>query len=546
MNNYITEENRKEIGLKYILQKLPTQTPYGKEVKENINPYLSDKIQDLRKTLRDLGIFLQEIEKDYQLLRGLKNHLGEFKDIRGSFYRARSGELLSEVELFEAKKQMMAMEKLRKFLLRYPLKIEDFHLLSVAEVVKILDPENTGVETFYIYDVYSEKLTILRKEKKEIEEAASYYNKKIKEELYQETGIKPKINGEMIVLKENETQLEKLLNCTKVYQTAENDKQFIFKIKPSKELKKLQEELDNLKLLEEEEEFKIRQILSRTIGNNANSILINIENIGKIDFIMGKAILALQMKATEPAIVDHPFIDIEEGRHVVIEEKLNGQGTKYTPIDIILQKGVTLITGANMGGKTITLKMIALITAMAQLGFYVPAKKAVIGPVAFIYYSSGDQQSEEKGLSTFGGEIEGLKYAVEKAENEGLILIDELARGTNPLEGYGISRGVMQYLKKKPSISVITTHFDGLSSIEGIKHLQVVGLKNAPKEALKEELQKSKGYKGVLEKHMDYRLEENQKDESTPKDAIMIARLMGLKEEIIEEAQKSIKEREGQ
>lgn len=546
MNNYISEETAREVGLKYILQKLPTQTPYGKEVKENINPYLSNKIQDLRKSLRDLGIFLQEVEKDYQLLRGLKNHLGEFKDIRGSFYRARGGELLSEVELFEIKRHMMAMERLRRFLLRYPLKIEKFYLLNMIEIVKILDPEGTGVETFYIYDAYSEKLTSIRKRKKEVEEKISYYNRSMKEEIYQETGLKPKINGEVVVLRENEKQLEKLLDCTKVYQTAENVKQLIFKIKPSKKLKELQEELEDIKLLEEEEEFKIRQMLSKTIGNNADDILKNIENIGKIDFIMGKAVLALQMKATEPEILDDAFIDIKGGRYAPIEEKLNKQGIKYTAVDVTLQKGVTLITGANMGGKTVTLKMIALITAMAQLGLYVPAKKAVIGPVSFIYYSSGDQQSEEKGLSTFGGEIEGLKYAVEKAEEEGLILIDELARGTNPLEGYGISRGVLQYLKKKPSISVITTHFDGLSNVEGIKNLQVVGLKNVSKEALREELQKAKGFKGLLEKHMDYRLEEKQIGENTPKDAIMIAKLMGLKEEIIEEAQKSIKEREGQ
>lgn len=542
----MTEENAREIGLKYLLMKLPTQTPYGKEVKENMNPYLPNNIQDLRKALRDLRIFLQQVQKDYLLLRGIKNHLGDFKDIRGSFYRAQEGEVLTEVEFFEIKKQLMTMEKLRKFLLSYAIDIEDFYLLSMEEVVKILDPEDTGVATFYIYDDYSKELKDLRKKKREMEEVIFSINRKNKEKIFTETGVKPKINGEIVVLKEKEEQLKKLLDCENVYQTAESFSQVIFKMKPTTELMKLQEEMDHLKLLEEEEEFRIRQMLSKIIGDNAKAILKNIEHIGKIDFVMGKAILALQMKAVEPEIVEEPYLHFQEGRHVIVEEKLNSQGIKYMPVDITLQKGVTLITGANMGGKTITLKMIALLTAMAQLGLYVPAKKAIVGPVSFIYYSSGDQQSEEKGLSTFGAEIEGLKHIIDRAEEEGLILIDELARGTNPLEGYSISKGVLEYLKNKPSISVVTTHFDGLNRIKGIKHLQVVGLKNLSVESLKEELQNTRGYKGVLEKFMDYRLEEMKEEVNGPKDAIMIAKLMGLKDEIIEEAQKSLKEREGQ
>ncbi|SES93956.1 MutS domain V [Natronincola peptidivorans] len=546
MYNYITEENAKEIGLKHILQKLPTQTPYGKEVKENINPYLSDRIKDLRKTLRDLGIFLEVVEKDYQVLRGLNNHLGEFIDIKSSFYRARNHEILNEVELFEIKNQIMAMEKLRKFLRRSPIAIEVFQLLSMEKIEQLLDPENTGVETFYIYDVYSEELTNIRRKKRELEEKITYLNKKIKEEIEEEIGIKPKLNGEILVQRENEQQIEKLGNSKRVHQIAENIKFFIYKIKPSKELKILETELEDIKLLEEEEEFKIRQMLSETIGESANDIVRNIDAIGQMDFIMGKAILALQMKAVKPKIVEEPMLRVKDGRHAVIEEKLKRQGSSYTPVDVSLEKGITLITGANMGGKTITLKMMALITAMAQLGFYVPAKEAIISPVSFVYFSSGDQQSEENGLSTFGAEIEGLKVVIEKADDAGLILIDELARGTNPLEGYGISRGVLEYLKNKPSISVVTTHFDGLSNIEGIKHLQVVGLKNVPVETLKEQLQVSKDYKGVLEKYMDYRLEEKKEEEVSPKDAIMIAKLMGLKEEIIEEASKSIREREEQ
>ncbi|MCC5912095.1 MAG: DNA mismatch repair protein MutS [Clostridiaceae bacterium] len=545
MNKFITTEIQEEIGLKQVLQKLPVQSPYGKDAKENIKPYLMEDLEALKGILTDLRVFLKTMEQDSQLTRGLKRILGELKDIKGSIYRAKAGEILSEVEFFEIKKQMIAMEKLRKFILNYKMQIAYFKLAPMKEIVKVLDPEETGMETFYIYDVYSEVLIDIRKQKRQTENIIHQKNKILKEEVYKKTGVKPKLNGEIIVLKEDQQLLEKFVDYDKVYQTAENFRSFIFKVKPSEDLKTMKAQIEDLKQLEEEEEFKIRKRLSKTIGNHAEAILNNIDFIGKIDFTMGKAILALQTKAVEPQIVDYPKVAIKGGRHVVVEEKLKCQGSDYTPIDVNLDRGVTLITGANMGGKTITLKMMALLTAMTQLGLYPPAEEVILGPVAFIYFSSGDQQSAENGLSTFGAEIQGLKEVIERAEDTGLILIDELARGTNPIEGYGISKGVIQYLKKKPSLTVITTHFDGLGAIEAIHHLQVVGLKNVSLEILRKELEDKRNHKGLLEKHMDYRLEEKRGEATAPKDAIMVAKLMGLTEEILTEAKKAIGEREG-
>ncbi len=85
---------------------------------------------------------------------------------------------------------------------------------------------------------------------------------------------------------------------------------------------------------------------------------------------------------------------------------------------------------------------------MAQYGLMVPAKKMKLGLNQFIKTSIGDLQSTDQGLSTFGGEIQLISKAIEKSHERGLILIDELARGTNPEEGYAISKAIVEYLKK--------------------------------------------------------------------------------------------------
>ncbi len=152
----------------------------------------------------------------------------------------------------------------------------------------------------------------------------------------------------------------------------------------------------------------------------------------------------------KPKITKEHSIKIVEGRHLKVEEFLKTKGLKFTPISIELREGVSCITGANMGGKTVSLKLVGLLTVMAQYGLMVPAKEMILGLNQFIKTSIGDPQSTDKGLSTFGGgEIRLIQQAIERSQEKGLILIDELARGTNPEEGYAISKAIVEYLRDK-------------------------------------------------------------------------------------------------
>ena len=113
---------------------------------------------------------------------------------------------------------------------------------------------------------------------------------------------------------------------------------------------------------------------------------------------------------------------------------MKGKHIEYVPIDLNLNKNVVCITGANMGGKTVTLRMTGQIAAMASFGMFVPCEYAKLCLFEHIFISAGDDQSIEKGLSTFGAEIVNLKEAIKNSDRRSLILIDELAGGTNPKE----------------------------------------------------------------------------------------------------------------
>ena len=187
-----------------------------------------------------------------------------------------------------------------------------------------------------------------------------------------------------------------------------------------------------------------------------------------------------------------------------------------------------------MGGKTVTLKTIVLNLMLSQCGFFVFAEEAVFPMLDFIYFISDDMQSISKGLSTFGAEIIKLKQVVECVKRgDGFVALDEFARGTNPKEGYYLVKSLAEYLNKFGSISLISTHYDGVAG-ENMEHYQVIGLKNLDFEALKHKIDLNKRHSvEIIQEHMNYKLEKVCSKDEVPKDALNISILLGLENEIV-------------
>ncbi|SCY99898.1 lysine 5,6-aminomutase reactivase ATPase KamC [Alkaliphilus peptidifermentans] len=542
MKNYFIDSTLiKSVGLDELLHKLPVISPYGRGAKKALSPISAKDYEKLSNTLDDFTFFKEVMDSNKLLLSDLKKNLMQYKDLSGTFVRIQRGEVLDEVELFEIKGQIFDVIQLKAIISKSMLKnLKIINLKTMSRLLTLLDPDDIGMKTFYLYDSYKPQLKEIRLLRKKLEADINFEDKSIKEKISKELGIKLKSNGEISVYKEDNELLQRLTNRQEVYLSNEGINNYSFRIKKTQYIEELIVELEEIKLVEEDLEFQVREELTEEIKKYIKDIIDNTRAIGQLDLLIGKYIFNMKINGVKPRLVKGHFIEIKEGRHVIVEDLLRGKGSEYTPIDIKLSQGVTLITGANMGGKTVTLKLIALIMIMAQMGLYVPAKEAVIGPVDFLHLSIGDHQSIEAGLSSFGAEIRTLNKVLARAGEGGLILMDELARGTNPKEGYGISKGIIEYLKTQNSISVITSHFDGLCEIEGITHLQVMGLKRDEIELNDNMYKEGKYVEGFLEKHMDYRLIAVKGSKEVPKDAIFIAQLMGLREDIIKEAEKAI------
>jgi len=339
------------------------------------------------------------------------------------------------------------------------------------------------------------------------------------------------------------TSAEQIKMIREIPELAQSDEDYVsvtFSIKNTEEIDALLRDMDKALEMIEEQELIVRETLSGEIGGYSKELLDNCEKIGELDIAVSKAVYALKSNCTTPEIVEEHVIEITEGRHLQVEELLNSKNRDYCPISITLSDGVTCITGANMGGKTVSLKLVGLVSLLAQNAFFVPCQKAVIGLSNYMQILIGDNQSLERGLSSFGSEMEVLKEILDNRKDRSLFLIDEIASGTNPLEGFALTKSLVVYLKDKPYISLITTHFDSVAEGGDVNNMQVVGLANADFDKLDREIRYSEKREriNIISKYMDYRLDQVTKDKKVPKDALNIAKMLGINEEIIENAKK--------
>lgn len=540
---FISSETAKNLDLDFIFDKITVYTPYGEAHKKAMKPYMSQDKRELMEEFDRIEKIRGLIERQRYDFVEMRNYFKNIKDLRLTFERVDQGEILSTTELFEIKIFLSILKKLDITLRKLKWDIpEDVRPIVIPCLEKLFDPGESGTNTFYIYDEYSKELMAIRREIRDVDKEINRERKKLRDRVEEDLNIKLRPNGEITVNKDN----DKVINILKAYKfltySLETYMNITFKTINTLDIDNFSQRLEELKALEEAEEFKVRRDLSEEIKKYINIIEKNINAIGKLDLLVAKGYHAIGFKGVKPEITDTNSISIINGRNIKVENSLRKDGREFTPITVEMDRGVTCITGANMGGKTVSLKTVGLLLAMAQYGMFVPAEKMKFSIKEFIFFSVGDIQSTDMGLSTFGGEILKIKEAIKDSNRKGLILIDELARGTNPKEGYALSKAIINYLKNKETITIITTHFDGLADDGEVRHLQVRGLSIEDFHQISKTIREEKQGIDMLHYYMDYRLREIKDIKEVPKDAINISRLMGLEESILEDAE-SILER---
>ena len=233
---------------------------------------------------------------------------------------------------------------------------------------------------------------------------------------------------------------------------------------------------NKLRGLRIEERYEIERILAelaRMVGERTEAIERNVDILAQIDLVHAKATLAEGMNASPPEIVAEARIVIRSGRHPLLTGKAVPQSIELSP-----QQRIIIISGPNMGGKTVALKMVGLFVSLAYCGMHIPgAPPTIIGAIDRIFADVGDQQSIVENISTFAAHLRAMGEILDASNERALVLVDEIGGGTEPSAGAALATAMIERLLERRALVIVTTHATELKlfahSAEGVINASV-------------------------------------------------------------------------
>ncbi|ANE41209.1 DNA mismatch repair protein MutS [Fervidobacterium ngatamarikiense] len=473
------EDFERLTGFEYIKSRLNPKTHMGQKYFKHIQPLNYERILE---HFDDTAFVVRLIEREDKLIADVEHDLECILDVSRTIEKITNNEILDEIELFELKNFVLVAQEIRNKTQQVFSNHERVSLPDLEAVIDLLDPEHLRLPTFYIYDVYDERLSQIRKKKREILQLQ-------------------KKNAKDDNLKESESIEDVVLQLTEQERSVENE---------------------------------VLERLSKKLWEFAPLLEEAIQKIRYLDIILAKAKLAIELELSKPILYSKAHelqnIQITGMFNPQLKDELAKRGKTYQPVDVTIKRGVTVIVGANMSGKSVVLRTVALIQYMALLGFFVPAKRAELPFLELIALVTEDFQRPLSGLSSFASEITLIDSAYRYSQNtSALILIDEPARTTNPYEGTAIVNALVECFEKTKNFVVIVTHFD---DVECHTRFRVKGLKE---DALKN-IQSVNDINDIQEL-MDYQLIPDD-GKTVPKEAIRVMDLLGVSKDIVSQALK--------
>lgn len=417
-------------------------------------------LESIRESLSDIHDFERILTRivygtaNAREIRALGNDLEKLPHVKSNLKTAK-GRLMCEIN-----EQMETLED----------------VLDLIDRAILEEPANSVREGGMIKTTYNEEL----KELTEIVNGGKEFLTKIEEEEKQKTNIKKlkigynRVFGYYIEVPNSYKSMVPESYIRK--QTLANGERYI-----TGELKELETKMLGAQERIYRLEYELFTEVREKIASQQERIKKTAESIAKLDVFSSLAYVALQNGYARPIVNETDRICIKDGRHPVVEKFL--KESPFVPNDTLLDCGenrTVIITGPNMAGKSTYMRQVALITIMAQIGSFVPAKSAELGIVDRIFTRIGAADDLSMGQSTFMTEMNEVSYILKNATSASLIILDEIGRGTSTYDGMSIARAVLEYITNKKKIGAKTlfaTHYHELTelenSLDGVKNFNI-------------------------------------------------------------------------
>ena len=509
----MNEKALKTLEFYKIIEQLTTyaSTPLGKDMCKKLAPM--DDLTSIRRAQKETSDALSRI-----LQRGSISFSGA-RDIRDSLLRLQVGASLGIVELLNISSLLKTASRAKSYGRRENDEETQDSLDERFQGIEPLTPLQHEIERCIISEeeIADDASPALRSIRRSMRAASDKIHTQLNSivnssrSLLQDAVITMR-NGRYCVpvKQENKSQIPGMIHD----QSSSGSTVFV---EPMAVIK-LNNEIRELEIKEQKEIEAILARLSNEAAQYMEQLKYDLEILSELDFIFAKATLSRQYSGSEPVFNTRGYIRIKKGRHPLLPKQ------KVVPIDIWLGDtfDLLIVTGPNTGGKTVSLKTVGLFTLMGQAGLHIPAfDGSELAVFSEVYADIGDEQSIEQSLSTFSSHMTNIVKILDKADDQSLVLFDELGAGTDPTEGAALAIAILSFLHNMKVRTMATTHYSELK----IFALSTEGVENASCEFDVETLRPT------------YRLLIGIPGKSN---AFAISQKLGLPEFIIDEAKKHI------
>ncbi len=280
-------------------------------------------------------------------------------------------------------------------------------------------------------------------------------------------------------------------------------------------------------------EEAVRRALTQAVREHAAALSTATDAFGEVDVLVAAARFTRMHGCRVAAIAAEPAVQFSDARFLPLELELEKQGRDFTPISIAVD-GVAVLTGPNMGGKSVCLRTCGFILTCAAFGVPVPASRATVGLFSELGWLGVGADDDGGGLlSTFAREVLRLRDLLERGRRPVFVLLDEFARTTTPREGKALLVAVLKHFQAGGARALCATHLGGVAGAAAVRHFAVRGLRGIPNRPVAADLHQALE---SLAASMDYTIEEVTDETAARSDAIALAALLGLSDDVIANA----------
>jgi DNA mismatch repair protein MutS2 len=510
-------------------------------VKSRVRSKHPGQEEELKQEHKAVASLLDASKTHPDVFSRLDRVLGTLKDPFHAINLLHEEKTLTPPEVFVLAHLAYSVGRVRTIMAELPVACPERTVPPPLEMVEArLFPGFAGQPVFYVSDSYLPELSRVRAERKAKERL--WRAEMTKEAIAAERvlGRRPGLREEVAIRKTNAAAIEEARLMPELGETRETLTHVHFRLKATREALRLEREMSRLRQKETALEGEVLGVLSAELRERRAELEKAAWALGELDYLLRKVELALKWGACVPVIRREAGPLVLEGAfHPRVREDVEGRGGRYQPLSLTVDFPVSVVTGPNMGGKTVSLATVGLCVSLAQWGFLPPCSRMEFSLYDYVYFHP--ETHGKPGLSSFAAEIVAMRDLLSRVSERGLILLDEVGRGTNPTQGLALYAAILDYLRRTSgdrSTVIASTHFHGLAAALDVPHWQVAGLM-AHEGGLQEAGVSGRGAKDLdwLYRHMDYTLLKVGPDTPVPQDALLVARVLGLDGEIIRRAE---------